>query len=260
MKVVSYNISLGFNGKSIMHNMISHFYLRVLKSGKLVKKRVTYISEAMDLALSYEPDILCFNEILPSLVGPEVRQKLTAAGFVTVAEGGEKRHAYPLEIATFLAVREEAETIPIDLPHLDETGGGGGICGLYLPGKNMTVFGVHLGLSLKKRMGQLQVLSEYIALQRILKRKVILAGDFNCSLTVIQNHPAYIPLDLQGCDVSTNTYSRMPLIGRMPVELGLYPDLDHVLWSREFRLHQAVSLPGSSDHDLVFCELQESVA
>ena len=71
------------------------------------------------------------------------------------------------------------------------------------------------------------------------------------SLDEIKEYIGITELNLEGCSVPSNTYSRMPY------NMGFPADLDHVLWTSEFVLENASSHLGKSDHKLIYCDLKE---
>ncbi len=116
MRIVTYNIVLGFDGQRIIPNLF-HALAYILGSTKAVKYWSKYASKHIDFALGFNPDILCINEVLPDIFGDLLEQKLSKAGFRTIISGIVEHHPSPLRIATCLAVKWEGQQIDFANPY-----------------------------------------------------------------------------------------------------------------------------------------------
>ena len=241
MRVATYNIASGFNASSLFKSLLGHFSINTLKSFRLVKTRSRFIDQALDLACSVSPNILCLNEILPSLHADRINGKLPELGFNII--GLKISLKDPLQKNTILALKEKSEEILFRLPYAPM----GRNAAAYIPSKNLIVIGVHLNVFSKPRGVQIQAIKTFVDGQFALGRRVILLGDFNCSLEELKN------LGIIGTSAPTNLYSWF-----LRWLTNFAKDLDHIiLFNRDFTFSNIQTHKGHSDHMLLYCDLEE---
>lgn len=246
MRIVTYNIAFGFNARSLLKSLLGHFCIHILRSPALVKLQSHFADQAIDLACSFSPDILCLNEVLPPFHGNELSQKLKRDGFRTIINAvSPSGNAEILGMHTVLALKANAEVMTLDLPCPVFMNEGKRAAAAYIPSQNLTIIAAHLSMIKPLRKKHLSLIKKFIDEQLGLKRDIIVAGDLNYSLEELE------VLGLQGKRVATNLYPRC-----LRKLFAFAPDLDHILFSKKYSLIDTKTTEGYSDHKLLSCDLQ----
>ena len=169
------------------------------------KYRVDYLTTHKNLEPLFQmieaesPDILILNEVVLPLHGEEVESRLKGLGFkaISYGRGGKYPNAY---ITTYVAAKVDGKPLLVEMPQPPMPACGGGVAGLRLT-NGISVIGAHTafgGSDLWR--GQIKSFAEVAEEERRLGNQVILAGDWNEVLDVIEKQPDIQRLGFQPVD------------------------------------------------------------
>jgi endonuclease/exonuclease/phosphatase (EEP) superfamily protein YafD len=245
MKIALYNQMFGLDGKSMVSNILGHYYIHFQKNPEKALKR-TDIGRTIDIVQRSRADVVGICEILEGQ-DEELKEKLgkLGYGFVFFGDGHRTKHS-GMRVKVAIASKIECEKREIkNFPIRDELGGGGGFAYGYFPGIKTHMLCVHFAINQNKKLygKELSFLQDFIGQ---LEGKVILASDFNKSYSEIRD---YFP----GLEIHTHeikTCSLTPGFRQFH-----FKDDDHVL-ARGFNSLEYGFLEGFSDHRLVYADLE----
>lgn len=250
LRFTTYNIAFGSNAGSLPRYALNHFVLRATASRASAKLLSQKVDRAVMLACSASADFLCLNEVPDTVHSRRVLEKLRSYGYAAIQEAEERHRRPAIRMKTILAAKDtSAVPVPISLPHLEKTRGGGGACALEIKKSSLVVVGVHLAMPPALRSDQLKKLAKFVK-RHAPRNGVVLLGDFNCGLDEIRAHPAWRGISWDGCDETTSVYGVFS-------RLGFPGNIDHVIFTKRFSLAGTKIVKDKSDHYLLTCNIAE---
>jgi len=250
MKFTTYNMMFGMYGREPFTNLLGHLSFHGLRSVYLTSFFSRFNKPAVDLVTKTEADLIVLNEVIGNLKKDQIVEELKKKNYTDFCWGPAKHHHAPLDLGTLMASRYEFENVNLTITQKDKMGGGGGGCAVYLPEKNLTVLGVHLGLRNRLSRKQVEQLSDFVENQRNLERRVVLMGDFNMNEKELNQIPAFSHLNLSGVNST----------GTSPNVFGLrtfkFDCVDNIFYSQPSSLITSGTFEGYSDHKGVWADLE----
>ncbi len=221
------------------------------------KKRTDYLREHENLEPVFrmiadaDADVAILNEVIPEIHGPRIESKLRALGFNAIALGlGAK---YPdAHISTYIAAKENGESVPVEMPQLPLPGKGGGAACLRLV-NGISVIGAHTsfgGTRLWKE--QINSLVDLARSEQQKGQEIILAGDWNEIDAPIFNLPS-----IRGLKVVSTDPQGVPTC---PTSLPsfLQRQLDHILIPQDWKPVSFQTIDFGSDHLAICADIANS--
>ncbi|MBI1362664.1 MAG: hypothetical protein GC134_01655 [Proteobacteria bacterium] len=252
MKILVYNTMCGANGRTPLHTLLFQFLAFICCSKRLINW--LYPEDFRDMVAQIKeekPDILCLTEIPSTAVG-KLKKKLRKQGFRSFSYRPSQWYSGRFNIGVMLATKQKSSKnrMPEDTVHA--LSAGWGYAHLWLPAQNIVIVGVHLALNGWLHGIQMRALSKFVLKQKTLGRRIILAGDFNCTEAFARK--------------TSSLFRKAKLIGS---KLRTFPnglpesmrwDLDHVFCCDSFIIKQAKAISRFSDHLMITCTLGDAKA
>jgi endonuclease/exonuclease/phosphatase family metal-dependent hydrolase len=250
MKVVVYNSMCGAYGRSFWRMVLFHILMFVAGGQRLINWLFPENFKDMFEQISIEkPDILCLTEIPRTAVG-RLKKRLRKEGFRSFSYRPSQWYSGRFNIGVMLATRQESgkNRMPEDTVHA--LAAGWGYAHLWVPAQNLVIVGVHLALNSWVHRLQLRALSKFVLKQKNLGRRIIVAGDFNCTEAFARKTSAlFRKAKLMGSRLRT-------FPNGLPNALRW--DLDHVFCCESFIIKQAKAISRFSDHMMITCTLGDA--
>ena len=241
MRVAVYNQMFGLDGRSLLSNVLGHYYIHYQKNPEKVFPR-TNLNSTFEIIMKSESDIAGICEVYEGQEN-EIMQGLKKLGYKYFYFGQGHRFKFNNHhVVELIASKYKCEQIKVDNWPLKSTLGGGGgfvVCRF----KDFTIFHVHLALPTR---GFFNEQIDY--LQKIIKKidgKIILMGDFNLKYSLLKR---YFP-DFKLVTGEVKTCSLTPVMKRF-----YNKDVDHI-FVKGFEAEKMGVLEGRSDHKLVYVDL-----
>lgn len=242
MRIAVYNQMFGLDGRSLLKNIIGHYYVHYQKDSGKVLSRLD-LRESLNLIGKSNADIVGLCEIYEGTEN-EIEEGLRSLGYKYVYFGkGHKFKFSDRRVMELIASKIKCKKVEMENWPLKNTLGGGGgfvVCKF----EDFTIFHVHLALPSR---GFFKEQIDY--LQKIIKNtegKVILMGDFNLSYKVLRKYF----LDFEIATKGLKTCSITPIL-----KWFFWKDCDHV-FVRGFKSSKADCISGRSDHKLIYVDLE----
>lgn len=250
MKVLVYNTMCGANGKTVLHTLLFQFLAFICCSKRLINWMYPENFHDMMIQISTEkPDILCLTEIPRTAVG-SLKRQLRKQGFRSFSYRPSQWYRGRFNIGVMLATKQKCRKNRMSEETVRALSVGWGYAHLWLPAQNIVVVGVHLALNGWLHAIQMRALSKFVLKQKQLGRRIILAGDFNCTEAFARR--------------TSTLFRKAKLIGS---KLRTFPnglpeafrwDLDHVFCDDSFIIKKAKAISRFSDHMMISCTLGDS--
>jgi endonuclease/exonuclease/phosphatase family metal-dependent hydrolase len=196
VRFATYNMMFGMYGREGVINAMGHFAFHGVKSPLLTRLFSRFSVRTVDIVSRSGADFICFNEVLGTLRGEEIRERLKQEGYEYFCWGAAEHHNKPLDLGTLLASKYPFEELNFTLPQEPHMGGGGGACAVYVKEFNLSILAVHLARDEELQKKQVKAISVFVKNQSDLKRKVVVMGDFNLNVEELMSYEQFSDLNL----------------------------------------------------------------
>lgn len=244
MRVALYNQMFGLNGRSLISNILGHYFVHWQKNPKRVFSRID-LDEGIKIVKESNADLLGICEIYEGQE-EKIVEELKKLGYKYFYFGKGHRFKYnDRHVIELLASKFKGKQLNFKgWPLENKIGGGGGFIVCKFENPKVNVFHVHLGMPIRNFFKkQIKHMKEIV---KQLDGKTILMGDFNYCWKDLQRHF----FDFKLATGELKTCSTTPII-----KWFYNKDIDHVL-VKGFKLIKREVLEGRSDHKLIYADLK----
>lgn len=243
MRVAFYNQMFGLHGKNPISHIVGHWVMHFQADYNKIFRR-TNLNKTLDAVKKSKADIIGLCEVIQGQEN-EISNGLIEMGYKYIFFGkGYRAKKNKLIVNVVLASKVYCKNIEADEFPIINKIGGGGFLHVYFPRQKINLITLHLANHKKPRLKrkQLNFLKERV---EKIKGKIIIIGDFNLRYKRLKKHFSDFLVASEGMKTCLNTSF---------YKLFYYKDLDHI-FIKGFRCSNAGAIEGSSDHKLIFVDL-----